>query len=57
MRNRLPPDNWTAHYLGYYWETDHPKESKENRVSVASLHKVREDGLFITELLYVLVGL
>ena len=57
MRNRLPPDNWTAHYLGYYWETDHPTESKENRVSVASLHKVREAGLFITELLYVLVGL
>ncbi|KAK8491529.1 hypothetical protein V6N12_057958 [Hibiscus sabdariffa] len=33
--NELPPDNWTAHYLGYYWETDHP----ENRVSVASLHR------------------
>lgn len=36
---------------------DQPKESKENRVSVASLHRVREAGLFITELLYVLVGL
>lgn len=44
MRNRLPPDNWTAHYLGYYWGTDHPKESKENRVSVASFHKNGKGG-------------
>lgn len=36
---------------------NHSKDSKENRVSVASLHRVREAGLFITELLYVLVGL